>query len=463
MSCIKPGKAAGPDKINGSVLKLCKSPLSNILCKIYQQSLDNMCIPVSWKTSEIIPLPKKPAPVCNNDYRPVALTSIEMKCLERIVKNVLCKQVKPHSDQYQFAYTSNRCVEDATLALTDFVLKHVDKRNTSIKKNFVKILFVDFSSAFNTIQPHLMMQKLNVMNVNPYIILWINEFLTHRPQYVKFLGTTSDIIVTNTGAPQGCVLSPVLFTVYTSDCKCSDESTHLFKYADDTALVSRCINVDVIYKSEVKTFVNWCAENFLELNVKKTKEMVVDFRKFPSHSPLYINGEIVELVDEYKYLGTILDKKLNFNSNVQQVYKKALSRMYFVRQLRKLKIDDKIMELFYTSIVQSVLTFAIVCWYGNCSVESKDKVNRIVHKCTKLGVLNTVPILDIYNKSVLKKAKVILNDTLHPLNCNYELLPSGRRLRSIKCHTARYSKSFIPSSIVLINGSKVNVSAITSL
>ena len=447
LSCIKPGKAAGPDKINGSVLKLCKTSLSKILCKIYQQSIDELCIPQIWKTSEIIPLPKNQTPVCNNDYRPVALTSIEMKCLERIIKNKLCEQVKPFTDKYQFAYTSNRCVEDATLSLTDFVLKHVDKPNTSVKKHFAKILFVDFSSAFNTIQPHLMMQKLNVMNVNPYVILWINEFLTHRRQYVKHLENVSDVIVTNTGAPQGCVLSPVLFTVYTSECQCSNESSQLFKYADDTALVSRCTNDDVTYQSEVERFVNWCDNNYLELNVKKTKEMVVDFRKSPSHTPLYINGEIVELVKEYKYLGTVIDDRFNFNSNVQKIYKKALSRMYFVRQLRKLNIDDKIMKLFYTSIVQSVITFAIVCWYGNCGIEIKDKLNRIVRNCEKLGVLNTVPLLDIYKKSVLHRSKVIINDSLHPLHKQYELLPWGRRLRSINCKTARYAKSFIPYSI----------------
>ena len=190
--------------------------------------------------------------------------------------------------------------------------------------------------------------------------------------------------------------------------------------------------------------------------------MVVDFRKDPSHSLLYINGEIVESVDEYKYLGTIIDRKFNFNSNVQQVYKKSLTRMYYIRQLKKLNIENKIMELFYTSIVQSVLSFAIVCWYGNCSAESKDKVNRIVRKCTKLGVTNTVPLLDIYNKSVLQRSKTIINDNLHPLNCQYELLPSGRRLRSINCKTSRYAKSFIPSSIVLINKTKVNFTAITS-
>jgi hypothetical protein len=289
LNSIKIGKAAGPDHIGSSVIKLCKEPLAPVLCKIYQASLDAAYIPKIWKMSELIPAPKKNPPTCNNDYRPIALTAIMMKCLEKIVKNHLSEQVSPHTDNFQFAYTTNRCVEDATLSLTDCVLRHVDKPNTARQKNFVKILFVDFSSAFNTIQPHLLMQKLINMDVNPSLILWIEQFLTSRSQYVKFNGTNSDILVTNTGAPQGCVLSPLLFTLYTGDCKCTQPTNQLFKYADDTALVGKCVNDDILYRDDVNHYTAWCAKNYLELNVKKTKEMVVDFRSTElAHTPLYI-------------------------------------------------------------------------------------------------------------------------------------------------------------------------------
>ena len=78
VAAIKANKAAGPDRINGNILKLCKAPLTPILCKIFQQSLDMSHIPVCWKTSEIVPIAKRSTPQCNNDYRPVALTSISM-------------------------------------------------------------------------------------------------------------------------------------------------------------------------------------------------------------------------------------------------------------------------------------------------------------------------------------------------------------------------------------------------
>lgn len=390
--------------------------------------------------------------MCQNDYRPVALTAIMMKCLEKIVKNILTEQVKTYVDTHQFAYTKNRCVEDATLSLTDYVLSDIDKPNTAAKKNYVKILFVDFSSAFNTIQPHIMMQKLINMNVNPCIILWINEFLTNRWQYVRFLSTKSDSLVTNTGAPQGCILSPLLFTLYTSDCRCLDNTCQLFKYADDTALVAKCINDDIMYRESVVAFTKWCSDNFLELNVKKTKEMCVDFRmSLTVHEPLYINDELVETVTEYKYLGTIIDNTFNFNANVDAVFRKVNSRLYFVRKLNKLKVDQKIMELFYTSIVQSVISFAIVCWYGNCSYLSKHKLGKVIKTCSKLGVLNAMSLLDLFKKGTIQRCKVITVDPTHPLHSYYQILKSGRRLRSVKSRTSRYSKSFVPSSIRLLN------------
>ena len=161
LKSIKAGKAPGPDEIGTNVLKMCSHTLAPILCKIFQQSLDQVCIPKLWKTSEIIPVPKKVPPTCNNDFRPVALTAIMMKCLEKIIKNLLQAQVTIYTDPCQFAYRTKRCVDDATLSLIDYVLEHVDRANTSTQKFFAKVLFVDFSSAFNTIQPHIMTRKLH--------------------------------------------------------------------------------------------------------------------------------------------------------------------------------------------------------------------------------------------------------------------------------------------------------------
>ena len=156
-----------------------------------------------WKTSHIIPIPKKTHPKIPNDYRPVALTSIAMKSLERIIKTFLLKETEHQLDKWQFAYRAKKGVDDALLTILHNTYMHLDKTNA-----YVRLLFLDFSSAFNTIQPYLLLSKLKNMKVNSNLILWIDSFMLRRPQYVRVNESDSSVILTSTGAPQGCVISP---------------------------------------------------------------------------------------------------------------------------------------------------------------------------------------------------------------------------------------------------------------
>ncbi|KAI3351072.1 hypothetical protein L3Q82_005639 [Scortum barcoo] len=134
----------------------------------------------------------------------------------------------------------------------------------------------------NTIRPALVNRKLLDMQVDAPLAAWIHNYLTGRPQSDVRLGniTSSDTIVRSTGAPQGTVLSPFLFTLYTSDFRFFSQSCHLQKFLDDSAIVG-CISrgQEEEYRSVVDRFVEWCGLNHLQLNVTKTKKLVVDFRK----------------------------------------------------------------------------------------------------------------------------------------------------------------------------------------
>ncbi len=167
-----------------------------------------------------------------------------------------------------------------------FILQHLDRPGT-----YVRILFVDFSSVFNTIIPDTLQNKLTQLSVPTSVCQWINSFMTDRQQLVKlgkFTYSTRTII---TGAPQGCVLSPLLFSLYTYDCTSKDPSVKLLKFADDSTLIGVIQDgVESAYKQEVKELAVWCSLNNLELNTLKTVEMIMDFRRKPPprstpHSP----------------------------------------------------------------------------------------------------------------------------------------------------------------------------------
>ncbi len=142
-------KAAGPDGITGRVLRSCADQLAGLFTSIFNESLATSVVPTSFKKSVIIPVPKNSKPSCLNDYHPVALTSTVMKVFERLLKKHICSSIPATLDPLQFAYRPNRSTDDAISQVLHSSLTHIDSKNG----NYVRLLFIDYSSAFNTIVP----------------------------------------------------------------------------------------------------------------------------------------------------------------------------------------------------------------------------------------------------------------------------------------------------------------------
>lgn len=449
-------KACGPDKISSLILKKCLSSLLYIVHKMYQISASVYKMPQIWKIGEIIPVSKKPLPKVDNDLRPITLTAILAKCFERVMLPKIKFHIKPILDNLQFAYLDNRSTEDAINTLIHCVTQHLDK-----SKTYVRLLFIDYSSAFNTMQPHILLKRLEEYQVPPNLQLWILDFLTNRKQYVRTSKETSSIIINNTGGPQGCVLSAFLFIIYTNPMALNNAQCKIIKYADDTVVIGLIENDDeTAYRAAVEYVTDWCSENFLELNVTKTKEIIIDFRKSKNtKSPLVINGKSVEVATDYKYLGCTIQEDLKWDNHISNQIKKANKRMYHVRCLSKLHVDTKIISLFYNAVVSSVLVYAIACWYKGCTDKEKKDVGRFRRKVCKIICPDYHSSVDdpssIHEKKCLSLVSRIINDQSHPLSCYFNMLPHGKRLCMIYCRTERFHNTFIPTAIKLFNSNHV--------
>ena len=189
--------------------------------------LSQCIVPNCFKQSVIVPVPKKPQPSCLNDYCPIALTSVVMKCFERSVKPLITSSLPATLDPWQFTYRPNRFTDDTISHLVHTIEAHLDTKRGS----YARLLFIDYRSAFNTIILTRLLQKPCNLSLHPSLCQWIHSFLTERSQVVC-LGRHVLPPHPQYWLPQGCILSPLLYPLYTYDCTATlDFNTIFIKFA----------------------------------------------------------------------------------------------------------------------------------------------------------------------------------------------------------------------------------------
>ncbi len=448
-------KAAGPDGITGRVLRSCADQLAGLFTSIFNESSLPLLFPP--------PLQNLSSSLCLRTVNPLAwMTIVQLpshrqlwRFLRDFLKKHICSSIPATLDPLQFAYRPNRSTDDAISQVLHSSLTHIDSKNG----NYVRLLFINYSSAFNTIVPTKLAVKLSDLGLNTLLCDWIQDFLTARPQVVKVGQFTSNSITLNIGAPQGCVLSPLLYSLYTHDCVSSHSSTSIVIFADDTVVLGLINNDDeAAYLDEVERFTSWCQDNCLSLNVSKTKELIVDFRKRQQrpYTPLMICGTPVERVSSFKYLGVNISEDLTWTTHIQTQVKKARQRLYHLRQLRKFRVSPAILKTFYSGAIESVLTQCISVWYGNSSNQDSKALQRVVRLAERISGSALPSLQVIYLKRCKSRAAKILKDSTHLGNHHFCLLSSGKRFRSMMAKTERLRRSFFPQAIRLLNTNPVS-------
>ncbi|XP_071149550.1 uncharacterized protein [Mytilus edulis] len=298
------------------------------------------------------------------------------------------------------------------------------------------------------------------------------SYLSNRKQKVVISGQSSDTFGVNAGVPQGSILGPLLFLVYINDIV-NDIDCNIKLYADDTSLF---IVVEDEYaaasklNSDIETINNWSVQWLVNFNAKKTEAMTVSKKSVkPHHPPLYMNDDMISEVESHKHLGLIFHEDGSWHSHVNKIIEKITPRLNLFRAL-KFKLKRKYLQTIYLSFIRPLFEYTDIIW-DNIPDYLSDKLEnmqleaaRIVTGGTKLSSINK--LYDETGWELLserrKKHKIIkFHEMFHNKTPDYlsDIIPQQlfnihnydtRRTNDtqhIKCRTAFYQKSFLPSVI----------------
>ena len=233
-------------------------------------------------------------------------------------------------NKYQFGFRKSHSTSHA-------IISRIKKNNALDSGKILIGVFLDLKKAFDTVNPKIILDKLFIYGIRGNILKWFKSYLNERQQYVTLQGTESQIKYVTYGVPQGSIIGPLLIILYINDMNNVSNKIFPILFADDTTVLIEGNNLDVIItslNSELDRINTWLKSNKSSLNVTKTQYMVFHRarRKF-SHNKLFINNSLVTQVSCSKFLGIILDNKLNWTSHIDYIKTKVLKVWVFYYNL----------------------------------------------------------------------------------------------------------------------------------
>ena len=288
-------------------------------------------VPSVWKAAKVTPIFKSGNHELPENYRPVSVLPVLSKILEKAVHRQFIDFLDSNNllSESQFGFRKRRSTKLAATLLCD------DIRSEMNKGNFVGVVYLDLSKAFDTIGHAQLLNKLSAYGVRGKELQWFASYLFQRTQVVALGHINSESEPVNCGVPQGSILGPLLLITFFNDLVDTLDSK-VIMYADDTVIYCASDDVNVVenvLNSEMKAVGSYCSDNELFLNLKKgkTESMLFGTARRLSRNwrklKIYYNGTIISCVKEYEYLGNVLDSSLNLNTNFNRAYKRASSRM----------------------------------------------------------------------------------------------------------------------------------------
>uniref|UniRef100_A0A2S2PH29 Putative RNA-directed DNA polymerase n=1 Tax=Schizaphis graminum TaxID=13262 RepID=A0A2S2PH29_SCHGA len=358
ISKLRNNKSPGHDLITNTITKKLPKKAILLLTYIYNGILRLSYIPSTWKYSVIILIhkPGKP-PNIPSSYRPISLLPTFSKILEKIIiKRIYSilngKNIIPNA---QFGFRSNHSSLHQIHRIVDNIASSLEQ------KNFCSGVFLDVAQAFDRIWHEGLLYKLLFLPTPLYLTL--KSFLTNRSFVVRCEEEYSNIHTIRAGVPQGSILAPTLFNIYTADLPQSN-NTNLATFADDTVITSSSHNLDSAINNlqdHLTNLQNWF--NLWRMKINESKSTHITFTFSPKNiPPVYLNDKIIPMGTSVKYLGLHLDKRLTWATHIKLKRKSLNLRLHKVRQLLRSKISLENKMLIYKQLIRPAMTYGIQLW-----------------------------------------------------------------------------------------------------
>jgi hypothetical protein len=403
-------------------------------------SFNESTIPAKLKCAKVTALHKSGPKSAVTNYRPLSVLPLAAKALEHMAQIQLSNFFTVHRliTTCQSAYRAMSSCEQALINLVSRISSQLEKGKSTI------VVFIDLAKAFDTIDHSILLKKLTHYGVRNRSLLWFRNILSGRTQLVQNGNVASLELPIRMGIPQGSSLGPLLFNIYVNDLPNFSNIPETLLFADDTALVFTGDNTSAdIINGCLSQLSNWMIANRLTLNVTKTK-----FMRFCPHGDttaapeLLINGDKIDLVDKYKYLGVELDHKLSFKGQISSVVSRTNQLRGIIYANRRL-LSVPICEKLINTLAMPVINFCDTI-YGNASSSTLQKLDvayrnllktayrlRIHHStATMYKATNHLPLM-IHRQ--VNKAKMALRSLLRLcapyLHNVVQTLPADQRRR----------------------------------